>query len=1041
MHATPLFLMIQRFLIIGLILCFCVGLQGQVQTRLPNNLKAFPMQTANGFEARVVTGLVQDQSGFTWIATSDGLFRYDGYGFRRYTQNYTDSNSLADNNITRIAIGQDQKIWMGFNKGMLCSYDPSNGRFTRYNLSGGRNNQAGGPVSFLYIDRKNRVWAGVRQQGFFELDIPTKKQRFYNLINEKDPAFSSEMRSRYNTVNVAIEDEHGNLWMATHNGLYHFNTEKYSLIHFPEPDAEEKKFRNDNYVSIIQDGHQLWLGAWGGGLARYHIAKGIWKRYKMNMVEPEKYTTNIVSAICKKSAGELWVTSNDKGLGVFDIQKETFRFYSVESAEHIGLPANLCYGIYLNRNGSLWLTHEWGLTRLEIPVQLFDYIPVTVSKTDNLEYYYIKDIAEDDAYRYIATEFADGLHVENKKTGTVKILKVGVLPGEEYFQAIHRVYIDRKKRVWIISRDLIYEFNKTKQQLEVVVQPPQYSVQNKSNEFNDCVEDANGRLWISSGRNGVFCYDPEQKKYRHYKQDSGNKYGLPSNAINAIAKDAMGRIWVGGPKNCLAYFNEKENRFDNFSLGSRNAIQPTASNVHALYAGRKNILWVGTDAGLLKINTSNLQKANVDFYDAAHGVKGTVVNDITMDAKGFIWITTNAALCVVNDNSGSIKSYTLQKDILKSISGKLKLTTALNKVRILTYGGYYETEGLPGTEQDRSFPIKITSFRVGDREYYFEEQLKKNRRVRLLPGEQMFSFEFGIPERKTGSPERYEFMLEGFDADWVHADGRRYASYTNIRSGHYTFRVRNIAANTTDTSSIAIPIRVVAPFYLRWWFFLLMGVVVVYFSYEWYAYRLRKQAQILKLQARAEALEKEKTLVQYENLKQHLNPHFLFNSLTSLGSLIRLDQKMAASFLDGMSKIYRYILQSKDAETVLLKDEINFVQTFIRLQETRFGKGLRIQINIDQDYMFRKIVPVTLQNLIENAIKHNIVDEETPLVIEVIIEEEYLVIKNNLQRKSFVETSNRQGLENLVSLYAYLTERKLQFIENSTHFTVKIPLI
>lgn len=1041
MSASPILLLIQRLLLVSLILCFYVGLQGQVQTGLPGNLKAYPMQAANGFESRVVTGVVQDQSGFTWIATSDGLYRYDGYGFRKYTKNPADSNSLADNNITRIAIGQDQKIWMGCNKGLLCSYDPSNGRFTRYNLPGSGNNKTGGPVSFLYIDSKNRVWAGIRQQGFFELDVLTQKHRFYNLINEKDPSFSSEMRNRYNTVNAAIEDEHGNLWMATHNGLYHFNTEKYSLTHFPEPGTEEKKFRNDNYISIMQDGYQLWLGAWGGGLTRYHTAKGIWKRYKMNTVEPEKYTTNIVSSIRKKSAGELWVTSNDKGLGVFDIQKETFLFYSVEAAEHIGLPANLCYGIYLNRNGSLWLTHEWGLTRLEIPVQLFGYRPVRVSKTDNIEYYYIKDIAEDDEYRYIATEFADGLHVENKKTGTVKTFKVAVLPGEEYFQAVHRVYIDSKKRVWVISRDVIYQFNRTKLQLEAVAQPPQYSEQNTSNEFNDCVEDANGSIWISSARNGVFCYDPEQKKYRHYQQEPGNKYGLTSNAIEAIAKDGTGRIWVGGTQASLAYFNENKNRFENFSVDGRKKIGSAASNVHALYAGSKNILWVGTDAGLLKINTGNLQNANVDFYDAAHGIKGTVVNDITIDAMGIVWVTTNSALCVINDHTGNVKSYALQKDILKSISGKLKVTTYFNKVRILTYGGYYETESLPGAEQDTAYPVRITSFRVGDREYYFEDQLKKNGRIRLLPGEQMFSFEFGIPERKTGSPERYEFMLEGFDADWIHADGRRYASYTNIRSGNYTFRVRNIAANTTDTVGLAIPIRVVAAFYLRWWFLLIVGLIIVYLTYEWYAYRLRKQAQILKLQARTEALEKEKTLVQYENLKQHLNPHFLFNSLTSLGSLIRLDQKMAASFLDGMSKIYRYILQSKDAETVLLKDEINFVQTFIRLQETRFGKGLKIQIDIDQEYLYRKIVPVTVQNLIENAIKHNIVDEETPLLIEIWIEDENLMIRNNLQRKSFVETSNKQGLDNLVSLYAYLTERKLHFIETATHFTVKIPLI
>lgn len=136
-------------------------------------------------------------------------------------------------------------------------------------------------------------------------------------------------------------------------------------------------------------------------------------------------------------------------------------------------------------------------------------------------------------------------------------------------------------------------------------------------------------------------------------------------------------------------------------------------------------------------------------------------------------------------------------------------------------------------------------------------------------------------------------------------------------------------------------------------------------------FRLLKQRQIMLLETKTQALAKEKTLVQYENLKQHLNPHFLFNSLTSLSSLIRINQQQAIKFLDGMSKIYRYILQRKDEETVTLKEEIEFIQIFISLQQTRLGKGLQVNINISDAYLTNKIVPVTLQNLIENAIKQD----------------------------------------------------------------------
>jgi LytS/YehU family sensor histidine kinase len=259
--------------------------------------------------------------------------------------------------------------------------------------------------------------------------------------------------------------------------------------------------------------------------------------------------------------------------------------------------------------------------------------------------------------------------------------------------------------------------------------------------------------------------------------------------------------------------------------------------------------------------------------------------------------------------------------------------------------------------------------------------------------------------------------------------------------GNYVFKVK--ALNTygdANSSVISIPVHVNGPFYQTWWFLLILAAIFSTVLYIFYRFRLQKEREILQLQTKAHALEKEKTQVQYENLKQHLNPHFLFNSLSSLGSLIRINQKMAVDFLDGMSRIYRYILQSKDSELVL-KDEIKFIQTFIALQKTRFTDGLLVDVDIDEEYYHQKIVPVTLQNLVENAIKHNIIDSETPLMIDIFVEDGYLLVRNNLQKKKFVETSNKQGLDNLISLYKYLSDRPMLIEETEDYFTVKIPLV
>jgi LytS/YehU family sensor histidine kinase len=179
----------------------------------------------------------------------------------------------------------------------------------------------------------------------------------------------------------------------------------------------------------------------------------------------------------------------------------------------------------------------------------------------------------------------------------------------------------------------------------------------------------------------------------------------------------------------------------------------------------------------------------------------------------------------------------------------------------------------------------------------------------------------------------------------------------------------------------------------------------------------------------------------YESLKQQLNPHFLFNSLTSLSSLIESEPKAASGFLDSLSKTYRYILKTRDNETVPLIDEIKFAENYVKLQTTRFEKGFIVNMNIPEEFYHRKIVPVTLQNLIENAIKHNIIDEDSPLQVDIFIKNDYLVVQNNLQKKKFVETSNKHGLVSMESLYRYLSNQPVEINESNNFFTVKIPLL
>ncbi len=221
------------------------------------------------------------------------------------------------------------------------------------------------------------------------------------------------------------------------------------------------------------------------------------------------------------------------------------------------------------------------------------------------------------------------------------------------------------------------------------------------------------------------------------------------------------------------------------------------------------------------------------------------------------------------------------------------------------------------------------------------------------------------------------------------------------------------------------------------WIIYIMFPGIINLGFFTYHFIVRWQFSVIQ----NERLEREKAQVQFDNLKNQLNPHFLFNALSSLNSLIMEDQRLASEFVQQLSRVYRYVLQYKDQSSVNLTTELNFIQHYISLLQTRFKEAITISVEVDNEAKEHRIVPVTLQILIENAIKHNIISEEQPLSIEIFNSGDYLVVSNNLQLRKHVESSNKQGLKNMKSLYAFLSDKPVQIEQTDIRFSVKVPLL
>lgn len=190
-----------------------------------------------------------------------------------------------------------------------------------------------------------------------------------------------------------------------------------------------------------------------------------------------------------------------------------------------------------------------------------------------------------------------------------------------------------------------------------------------------------------------------------------------------------------------------------------------------------------------------------------------------------------------------------------------------------------------------------------------------------------------------------------------------------------------------------------------------------------------------------ERLRRENVESQLQGLRDQVNPHFLFNSLNTLTYIIPEDPDRAVRFVQMLSKVYRYILEIRDKQLITLDEELRFLEAYNFLLKERFGDNLHIHVDVPEYLYNHQVVPLSMQMLFENAIKHNVISTDKPLTINVFVENEHLVVSNNLQLKKQVMTSTKVGLQNIKNRYAFFSENEVQIRSDADKFEVRLPLI
>lgn len=1023
------------------ILSLCGCLSAFVGDAFPQSSQLLEIERFDdipGMSGVGVLDIWQDRIGYLWLATDQGLIRYDGYNFKPFRHVPGDSTSIGHDKVMKILEDEKGNLWLGLYKGGVSCYDRRTGGFRNYTITRQLKPSTAAVVG-LAFDGKGRLWAGVPFNGLVRLDTETGETKQFNLVTaENSPNLNPEDVPGYNVGYRFFHDEDGNIWASTSNDLYIVQPETGAVKPWrPTKKTPPGTIFTDQAYSILPEGDFLWVGGWESGIRQINRRTGAVKQF---MFSPEKIPviySNVVNDLRPKGPDEFWVASQNRGLGVFNKKTGQYYWFADHPEQWVGGPPIVSVGaIAPDNQGNLWVVADGKLARIQLKNNPFYFTKVKVNK---MEDFGVSQILEDREGRFlfIGTQYADGLHVIEKKTSREQVLKFWVAPTEAGALLVMDLLQSRAGTIWVLTHHTVLRYNLQSRQLETPAQPTIYSEGKISNFYTDFAEDPQGNLWLGTTHLGLVRYNPRTGESRQFMPDENDPNSIATNVIGSVEVDGRGRIWFGSRnKTAYGYYLPNEQKFVYLDGEGKTTLERATLRMNSFHASPNGNIWACTEEGALLFDCSGEHPCLAKKYTVGDGLPSNYVVHGVEDRQGNFWGSTNK-LVKIEKKTGEITAFGKNEGV-NFVPHRLNLALD-GSVLARMNNGYvsFNPEAVSFTKY--TVPIGLTSFKIDGDEYFNGSNPAPAYPLVVPPASRYFSFEFAALDLARAGEREYEYRLQGFDNQWIKCRENRFVNFTNIPAGHYSFEVK--PAGAPDSKALAVPLVVQVAFYKTGWFWLAVAMSIAGLAGWLYRRRKQQERQLLELKGKAQLLEKEKATVMYESLKQQLNPHFLFNSLTSLGSLIHIDPKAAAQFLDSLSKTYRYILKSSDVETVPLSDELKFAETYVKLQKTRFEEGLQVFFKVKEEHFYQKIVPVTLQNLIENAIKHNIIDEESPLVVEVFVENSYLVVRNNLQKKNFVETSNRQGLSNLKSFYHYLSDREIVVVEDGAFFTIKIPLL
>ncbi len=972
-----------------------------------------------GLEDGNVRCIGQDKFGYIWIGTQGALNRYDGKRVKKYTYNALDSLSPLSGRASSICSDKTGRLWLGFETGLM-EFD--------FGRDGFRS------IPFLQNERINIM----RSISDSILYIGTA--RGLHRFNTKTLTgilctSNSTNGSLPSNQDIAdIYQKGDSLFLASNIGLLTLDTKTNLLSRITVKDFPVSSCNN---VAVDNDG-SIWLGSEGKTkLIRISPDQKQYKSYDQFLSDITYRQTQNITGILVAADGGIWISTFIDGLLSYNNASDSFTKHEHNKFLPSSPSSNNHYRIFQDDKQVIWLGGDVeGVDYFQPLPSLFNIIFPFTDKLDvdqrGLSLGYTQDnkgniwMSNEHGVTMLNNKHKKRSHWNNE-TGKPMVL---------YDNVIFELFCDTYNNIWMGSRQGVSRYHPETKTLTAI---PHSHLPNA--RYYSISADRSGKIWFGCNDSiGLYWFDPMSNTYDHIGHHPVLRQLAGIGTVTRFLEDSQGRYWIGFLRQGLAMYNPATSELRYYNTKEKMPRHLIGDRVEDIKEDKRGMIWASTHSGLMGIDP--VEETSLFFSDR-NGLPSSLVGPIAIDEKNRLWIGCSGWLVMLDEHRKSITRFTRSEGLpAVEFSGRPGYEHSSGTIVFPSNFGFISFQPRDYKNINPLPRFYIENYSVYDKVFFSIKEGDNNPHIHLKAEENAISFNLIALNFVSPDQTWFAYKLDGFEDNWHYTQDAK-AVYTNLQGGSYTFLYKAAVGNNSwDTiPSKSVTIKLDTPFYKTYWFIGAIALIILLAVVAALSYRHRQQRNLFELKSKAQLLEKEKAVVMYESLKQQINPHFLFNSLTSLSGLIQLDQNIAGDFLNQMSGIYRYILQNSNNETVSLAEELKLVGLYEALLKTRYKKGLEIHVDIPEDFLHYKIAPVTLQNLIENAIKHNIVDRDDPLLIDIFIDDDYIVVQNNLQLKSSVTTSNKQGLQQFLNLYSYLTPKPVGIASTPTQFIVRIPLI